>query len=419
MKVYFSGIGGVGIGPLAEIAHDAGYQVVGSDKNLESLTVKELQKLGLKISSNQDGQFLEAENKQQPIDWFVYSSAISQDNPELLKAISLGIKTSKRDHFLSQFIEDHKLKLIAIAGTHGKTTTTSMIVWAFKQLGLPISYSVGTEISFGKMGVYNPSSQYFVYECDEFDRNFLAYKPYLALIPAVDYDHSETYPTVENYLAAFKQFATRSQQVITWSKQQVQTYAGLTNVKILSEKNDICPQITLSGEKNRLNASLAFKALNYLGINSAKLPEILSAYPGATRRFEKLADNLYTDYAHHPTEIAATIELALETNPNVVVIYEPHQNIRQHQLINQYKDCFNGVKALYWLPTFLTREDPKLTILKPSDLIEHLASPAIARPASLDQQLWQTITALRNQNNLVLCLGAGTIDSWLRTNLKK
>jgi UDP-N-acetylmuramate--alanine ligase len=108
--------------------------------------------------------------------------------------------------------------LIAIAGTHGKTTTTAIAVWLFKQLNMPVSYSVGAKISFGDMGAFDPSSKYFVYECDEFDRNFLAFHPYLSIISGVSYDHHEIFPTLENYQQAFRDFIGQSEWTIAWKQ---------------------------------------------------------------------------------------------------------------------------------------------------------------------------------------------------------
>src|SRR5664279_378582 len=215
MNVYFSGIGGVGIGPLAEIAFDAGYNVQGSDLN-PSLTTSELGERGIAVNIGQDGSFLQACHDKQPIDWFVYTSALPATHPELVLAQQLGIKTAKRDELLAQIIAEKNLKLIAVAGTHGKTTTTGMLVWTFKQLGIPVSYSVGSTMSFGPSGKFDPKSEYFVYECDEFDKNFLHFYPYLALITSIDYDHPDTYPTESSYLDAFRQFGEQSEQLIAW-----------------------------------------------------------------------------------------------------------------------------------------------------------------------------------------------------------
>ena len=136
MNIYFAGIGGVGIGPLAEIALDAGYQVQGSDKNASLMTIK-LQQRGVHLALGDDtASFLQACHDASPIDWLTYTAAIPQDHPELVLARRLGIKTTKRDELLAYIIADKNLKLIATAGTHGKTTTTGMLVWSFLQLGI-------------------------------------------------------------------------------------------------------------------------------------------------------------------------------------------------------------------------------------------------------------------------------------------
>lgn len=187
MRIYFSGIGGVGLGPLAEIARDAGNSVLGSDTK-QSLTTDELLKNKIAVSFDQTGDNLAREHNAQAIDWFIYTSALPQDNPELVKAIELGIRTGKRDELINYIITANDLKLIAIAGTHGKTTTTAMAVWTMQQLGIPVSYSIGSGVSFGPSGKFDPLGQYFIYECDEFDRNFLHFTPYLSLITSIDFD---------------------------------------------------------------------------------------------------------------------------------------------------------------------------------------------------------------------------------------
>ena len=137
----------------------------------------------------QDGVFLRKKHEEKPIDWLVQTSALPKGHAEIEYAKENGIRVSKRDEFLSNFIEEKKLKMIGVAGTHGKTTTVAMTVWAFKQLGIPVSYSVGTTLGWDVSGKYDPDSEYFVYEADEYDRNFLAYHPYMAVITSVDYDH--------------------------------------------------------------------------------------------------------------------------------------------------------------------------------------------------------------------------------------
>lgn len=411
MNVYFSGIGGVGIGPLAEIAHDAGYSVTGSDMQ-ESVITKELNHKGVLTSTNQDGQFLKECHNKNPINWFVYTSALPDNHPELMLAKELGIHTSKRDEILAHLIDEKNLKLIAVSGTHGKTTTTGMLIWTFIKLGIPISYSIGTTITFGESGKYDPDSKFFVYECDEYDRNFLFFQPYLSLIPAIDYDHPDVYPKQQDYLDAFHQFAKQSRQVIAWDDQFAEIYNDLKNTKLLNQSN-VNQNITLAGLHNRRNASLVIAAIKAIGIQE-DIEEIINSFPGTNRRFEKLANNLYTDYAHHPTEIAATLQLASELSDHIVAVYQPHQNIRQHEIRSQYTTQFEKAEEIYWLPTYLSREDPNLPILKPADLIQNLTNKESVKIVEFSDELWDTIDQKRSEGKLVIFMGAGTIDNWLR-----
>lgn len=413
MNIYFSGIGGVGIGPLAEIAHDAGYNITGSDPETTLIT-KELGKKGIVISTNQDGTFLRASNSEKPIDWLIYTSALPYDHAELVLAHELGIKTAKRDELIAYIIDDKKLKLIAVAGTHGKTTVTGMLVWTMKQLGIPASYSIGSTITFGPSGKLDPDSEYFVYECDEFDRNFLHFKPYLSLITSVDYDHPDTYPTIYEYLDAFHQFAKGSSQIITWDDQHSELFNNLPGLIMLnpSEINNL----SIAGQHNRRNIALVQAGLKQLGFTQ-NTNEILTRFPGTNRRFEKLANNLYSDYGHHPVEIAATLQMAREMSDHVMLIYQPHQNIRQHKIRDQYTNQFELAEKIYWLPTHLSREDPNLKILKPEELIQNITNKDDISIVSLNNELWDTISEACNKGILVLFMGAGTIDRWLRDKI--
>ena len=413
MNIYFSGIGGVGIGPLAEISLDAGYSVTGSDPE-ETLMTRELQKRGVVINNNQDGSFLMECQRNKPIDWFVYTSALPKDHPEIVLAKELEIRIAKRDEMIAHIIDDNGLKLIAIAGTHGKTTTTGMMIWTMQKLDIPISYSIGTTIKFGPSGKLDPLSEYFIYECDEFDRNFLNFNPYLSLITSIDYDHPDTYPTANDYLDAFHQFALKSGQIITWDDQHNELFKDVPRVDTLD--SSIKSDLFIIGEHNRRNATLVQTALQHLDFTQ-NTDEILSIFPGVDRRFEKLADGLYSDYGHHPAEIAATLQLARELSYNVILLYQPHQNIRQHEIRDQYTNQFELANTIYWLPTYLSREDPGLEILKPEELIQNITNKENIHIVDFGDELWNTIQEARSKGMLVLCMGAGSIDGWLRDKL--
>ena len=415
MRIYFSGIGGVGIGPLSRIALGAGYDVCGSDK-LPSLITDELEAAGIAISFDQSGEYLRSEHKKVPFDWFIHTAALPNNHPELVLARELGIKTSKRDELLAQIIADKNLKLIAIAGTHGKTTATSMLVWAMQQLQIPVSYSVGSTLSFAPSGEFNENSQFFVYECDEFDRNLLHFSPEISVITSVDYDHPDTYPTEKSYLEAFHEFGEKSKKVIVW-----QENSTIFNPKNLITLSSADQNIAIPGEHNRKNATLIIEALKHMNIsaNKSAIYQAINSFPGSGRRFEKLADNLYSDYGHHPIEIRATLQMARELSDRVVLVYQPHQNVRQHEIIDQYtSDIFRDANEIYWLPTYLTRENPDLPILTPQQLTKNIG-PEKLHFAKLDDNLWQNITTAQKSGKLVLCMGAGTIDGWIREQLAK
>ena len=416
MRIYFSGIGGVGVGPLAEIARDAGHDVLGSDQS-STLITRELEGRGIPVSIGQDGTFLRNNHANKPIDLLVYTAALPVDHPELLAAYELGITAVKRDELLARIIKEKDLKLIAITGTHGKTTTTGMAVWTLQKLGIPVSYSIGSTLSFGPSGLFNPESQYFVYECDEFDRNFLHFSPHLSLITSVDYDHPDTYPTKEEYLDAFRQFIDQSDGVIMWNRDNKQLNSDSEHMWSLQE-NEVA-KLDLAGEHNRRNATLVLKMLERLNIGDTPInnQKALEQFPGTDRRFELLAENIRSDYGHHPAEIAATLQMARELSDNVVLVYQPHQNRRQHALKDTYSNQFELASKIYWLPTYLTREDPSQDVLSPETLVQNLTNKDKVEFAALDDALWDSLTKARDEGKLVLVMGAGDIDSWARQNV--
>lgn len=430
MHIFFSGIGGTAIGPLALIAKEAGYTVSGSDKQ-SSQYIEYLQKHGItNIHIGQGYEQIAAVHDKTPIDWYVYSSAVTLENPdspEFRFCREQDIKMSKRDELLNQIIKDKNLKLIAIAGTHGKTTTTAMVIWLCKQLGVPLSYSVGAKMSFGDMGRYESGSEYFVYEADEFDRNFLAFEPYLSIISGVSWDHHEIFPTREDYQAAFREFISQSQQAIVW--QDDADYLQLVdapNVTTIAPNGTI-DHIKLAGLYNRLDGWLACEAVHR--VTDAPVNEILqhiNTFPGLQRRMEQLIPNLYTDYAHTPEKIRGAMSVALEiaanNNQPVVVVYEPLTNRRQHYMMDDYKDCFDGAAKVYWLPSYLAREDPNMRIIPPAELISHLSDPSIAEPGEMGDTLKPIIQRNLDEGAMVVGIaggGGGSLDEWLRKEFTK
>ncbi len=422
MHVFFSGIGGTAIGPLAMIAQQAGYSVSGSDKQ-DSQYIQYLKKHSVvNIHVGQTEEQIAKIHAKTLIDWFVYSSAVKIENPnspELKFCQDNGIKTSKRSELLNQIISDKNLKLIAIAGTHGKTTTTAMVIWLFKQLEIPISYSVGAKISFGEMGEYATNSEFFVLEADEFDRNFLEFSPYLSIISGIAYDHPDIYPTEAEYNNAFEEFLAQSQSVIAHPKdlEKINNTSG----HILS--TELSMKINLVGQVNRENALLAVEAVAKITnkLLSDLIP-IVNQFPGVSRRFEPIADNLYSDYAHTPEKVHGALQMAHEVaGKEVVVVYEGLHNTRQHFIRKDLEHLFDDVKKLYIVPSYRAREDENLEDLTPEKLVSLLANKENSTAAKLDDNLKNVIHNHASNGDLVLCLsagGGGSLDEWLRENFQ-
>jgi len=431
MHIYFSGIGGTGIGPLALIAKEAGYDISGSDKQ-DSQYIEYLRKHGLgNIHIGQSGKQIAEVHAKKPIDWCVHSSAVDEKAPELKFCREQRIKTSKRNELLNEILTQKHLRLIAIAGTHGKSTTTAMVVWLFKQLSLPVSYSVGAKISFGDMGEYEQRSEYFVYECDEFDRNFLAFEPYISIISGVSWDHHEIFHTRESYQQAFREFIGQSKWTILW--QEDADYLSLNpdvNINLAIQDSSVVRntkyEIRIPGLYNRLDAWLAIQTVHEITNTPIEaLIKHMDAFPGLQRRMEQISPGLYSDYAHTPEKIRGGMSVALEmagSKKAVVVVYEPLTDRRQHHMIDDYKDCFDGAEKVYWIPSYLAREDPKQPVLSPAELIKHLSDPSIAEPAERNENLLKTIRKHLNQGDMVVCMaggGGGSLDEWIRENFKK
>ncbi|MBR3135254.1 hypothetical protein IKG54_01660, partial [Candidatus Saccharibacteria bacterium] len=362
----------------------------------------ELKAAGIPIKiGEQDGEFL----RESGAEWYVYTSALPADALELLVAQEMGMKISKRDELIAYLVSELGLKMVAVAGTHGKTTTTGMIIWACLQLGLPVSYLIGTTLGFARSGRYYSGDKYFIYEADEYDRNFLHFHPWIGVVTVATYDHPDIYPTVEDYQAAFRQFEEQSEMVI---------YGG-----------EVDARFNLAGKLRREDATTALAVIKQIvmeggyEIAEEEIVRVLNEFPGVGRRFEKISLGVYSDYGHHPEEITATIRMALEQAEidglkGVVAIYEPHQNVRQQQVREGYRDAFTGVDKLYWLPTYLTREDPELTVITPEEFIADLSNSEVGEAAEADDSLAEKLRKWRDDGYLILLLTAGPADEWIR-----
>ena len=396
------------MGPLALGAKSLGIEVFGSDLH-EGLVTKELRENGIEVSiGKQDGEFLRKKvGEPGGVDWYVHTSAVRPGNKELVIAQELGLKVSKRDEFIENLVQENNLKMVGVAGTHGKTTTTAGILWLCLKLELPVSWLMGSTLGFAEAGKFVKGARYLIYEADEYDRNFLAYHPWLSVIPSVTYDHADIYKTEEDYKAAFAQYIRQSRKTITETK--------------------LTEQIKLAGKVRRFDLALAVEAAKEIArdcgkeVSEEELIRIMNEFPGVVRRMERLCDGLYTDYAHHPEEVAATIEIAKEEmkltgKRGLVVAYAPLQNARQYDVINDYHDIFQGIDKLFWLPTTLLREIEGQRVIPPAEFIEKLDNPEIAEVADYDEKFYLRVKEYLEQGYLVAFLSGGAGDDWMRAH---
>lgn len=426
MHIFFSGIGGTGIGPLALVAKQAGYTVSGSDKQA-SLYIDYLKQHGIsEITIGQGFDDIRAVHEKNPIDWYVYSSAIAIEQPnapEFQFCHENAIRMSKRDELLNEILQQKQLKLIAIAGTHGKTTTTAMAIWLAKQLGMPIGYILPAKSTFAEMGAYEAGAKYFIYECDEFDRNFLQYQPALSIITGIDWDHPDIYPTREDYYEAFRDFLAQSDTYLLWQSDADRLSSA--PAKTLDDTDPAIDRVQLAGHVNRRNAWEVANA--FTGITGKSIDALLSlleTFPGVSRRFEQIAPRLYSDYAHTPEKIRGALQLGHEmADGNLVVVYEGLHNTRQHFIREDLVHLFDSPKRLYIVPSYLAREDQSLELLTPQKLLQGLSDTAQGKSETrlLDDDLKETIEQHLKNGDTVLCLsagGGGSLDEWLRSTFR-
>jgi len=278
---------------------------------------------------------------------------------------------------------------------------------------------LGAKISFGDMGAYTKDSKYFVYECDEYDRNFLYFFPTFSIVTSIAWDHRDIYPTRNSYNEAFAQFINQSEKVLLFEKDaKILHQPSDKKRNIMKNSTKLIDSITLHGLHNRQNAALAVETVHQLTNHDYEaLIQIINSFPGSNRRFEKIIDNVYSDYAHTPEKIAATLQLAHEINKNVVVVYEPHNNDRQKTIIDEYRSLFESVNKLFWLPTYIARKDGDDVQLSPKDFLGKLNRKTNAQEVNMNENLATEINRAISEGNLVLCLsagGGGSLDEWIR-----
>lgn len=365
--VHFIGIGGSGMYPLVQILHTQGYNISGSDNN-ETETLDAVRKLGIKVYMGQSAENIEG------ADLIVYSAAIMADNPELVAAKASDAITVERSELLGLVTSWYK-NAICVSGTHGKTTTSSMLTQIFMEEGVDLSCVIGGKLpSIGGSG-HSGKSDTMVCEACEFVDTFLKLYPDVAVILNIDEDHLDYFGTLDNIIKSFHKFASKATKALVVNGDDANTLKAIEGIdrEVITfgwnKKNDYSAEITskkglvttfdlyykgervdefaihVPGEHNVLNALAAIAAARYSGVSYGGISLGLQTFFGAIRRFEKIdcvkGITIVDDYAHHPQEISCTLKATKELDFNRVwAVFQPFTYSRTEILMDDF------VKAL-------------------------------------------------------------------------
>ena len=348
-KVFFIGIGGIGISAIARMMLLQGKEVSGSDMSENELT-QELKKLGVKVTIGQSFELIPKD-----VNLIVYTIAIPHYDSKLFKqVVDSNIPYKSYPEMLGVVTKDKYT--IAIAGTHGKTTTTAMIAKILVDAQLDPSVIVGSLLNpsntsgQGKSNLIVGKSKYFVVEACEYERSFLNLKPKLSVITNIEADHLDYYKDLNDIQDAFNQFELQSENVI----------------KEYREYLEKVPKLRVPGEHNRMDAAAAYAAAIFLGINEEIIQKSLASFEGTWRRLEKRGQTkegaiIYDDYAHHPTEIKASLQALRELYPKnkykITILFQPHLYSRTKALFEDFTKSFKEADKTLLLPIYFAREE--------------------------------------------------------------
>ncbi len=361
-KVHFIGIGGIGVSAIARLMLAKGKKVTGCDKSTSIITDR-LASLGAEITLGH-----KAENLKEDVDLVVYTIAIEGNNPEFLRAKELGILTMSYPEILG--LLSREKYTIAVSGTHGKTTTTAMIGKILIDAKKDPTIIVGSLMNGPMSNLVVGQSEYLVAEACEYRRSFLNLTPRIVVITNIDNDHLDYYKDIDDIKSAFREFARKLGKsdylVCNLSDPTVQSMVENIDCNIVDySKNDIVSKLKLKvvGDHNIENAKASFSVSEILKIDAKIAKNSLEEFSGTWRRFEfkgRTANGVmvYDDYAHHPTEIRATLSGARQyfKDKKIAVIFQPHLYSRTKLLLNDFAKSFDNVDAVFLTDIYAARE---------------------------------------------------------------
>ncbi len=442
--IHFVGIGGIGMSGIAEVLLNHGYTVQGSDLKTSKITDR-LQKLGATIFEGQRAENLEN------AEVVVISSAIKRGNPELDAARSMGMPVVRRAEMLAELM---RLKSnVAVAGTHGKTTTATLVATLLDAGGLdPTVINGGIIHAYGsnaRMG----QGEWMVVEADESDGTFNRLPATIAIVTNIDPEHMEHWGTIENLRQGFLDFVSNipfyGLAVCCTDHPEVQTLVGkITDRRVVTfgfnaqadvravnlhykggaAQFDIVLQademviegcsLPMPGDHNVSNALAAVAVARHLGMKAAEIKTALANFAGVNRRFTKVGEvngvTIIDDYGHHPVEIAAVLKAARQSSEGrVIAIHQPHRYTRLSSLFEDFCGCFNNADVVGIADVYAAGEEP-IEGASRDDLVAGLIRHGHrhARAIGTEDDLERLVREQAHPGDIVVCLGAGTISGW-------
>ncbi|MBC3185224.1 UDP-N-acetylmuramate--L-alanine ligase [Corynebacterium sp. zg-331] len=454
-RVHLVGIGGAGMSGLARILLDRGKTVTGSDVSA-SAVVESLREAGATIAVGHAADNLELSG-QPPTVVVTSFAAIPRDNPELMAARERGIDVIRRSDLLALLMEGRDQVLIA--GTHGKTSTTSMTVVAMREAGLDPSYAIGGQLNRDGLGAHHGSGAAFVAEADESDASLLRYRPRVAVVTNVEPDHLDYFGSAEAYFRVFEDFAARiapdgylvvcveddrAVEVALRAQERgvsvrgygsaeaarrhpgitmlatvtsMEASASGTHVRVNLDGTPVGIELGIPGRHMALNATAAISAGYLAGGDPEALAEGVSSFDGVRRRFERKGQvagvEVYDDYAHHPTEVEAVLRAAREAQEaageggRVGVVFQPHLYSRTAEFAGDFARALSLADHVVLLDVFGAREQPREGV--DSGLIARDIAPGVAVQEPDFEAAPARVAGWARPGDVVLTMGAGTV----------
>ena len=446
--VHFIGIGGIGMSGIAEILHNQGYTVQGSDASLNP-NVQRLRDMGIKVEIGQSGDNL---GKAEVV---VVSSAIKKDNPELVAARAKALPIVRRAEMLAEIMRFKTA--IAIGGTHGKTTTTTLVATLLDAGNLD-----PTVINGGIINAYGTNARlgqgdWMVVEADESDGTFVKLPADVAIVTNIDPEHLDHYGDFEGVKKAFHQFVEnvpfygfavmcldhpevqalvgeiKDRRVITYGRNpqadvrlvDLETIDGISHFAVEIRDRIRMTQLRIDGLElpmpgvhNALNATAAIAVADQLHVPAEAIRKGLKGFTGVKRRFTKTGVvggiTVIDDYGHHPVEIAAVLRAARQsTRRDVIAVVQPHRYSRLHDLFDDFSACFNDADTVIVAPVYAAGEQP-IPGVTHEELVARIRARGHRDARVLDkpEDLAELIAGRAEDGDYVVCLGAGNITQW-------